>query len=196
MPSLAALNAQLIEIRKQLAQSPVFLMGRPLEAEQAEREQRRLEKIDEQLCVIKRELLSSASLIALQKKALPRSLERDQRWQVAQSLAQRGENVRAVFEQAEGLARWLSDLLKKNGIISPMQMAKELTDLFENFEKSAENMTAAREAIQHVTAGPAYIPVPGPSAGGIPELHPLVPPTTFAILAIRWFRKHRDAGRP
>ena len=195
MATLATLRAQLAEIRNQLTQSPVFSMGRPPEKEEAEREEQRLKRIDEQLQLIRRELISSASLIELQKRALPHKVSRDQRWQAAQSLAQRSENVRSVLEEAEGLARWLFDLLKKNGMMSPMQMGKELTDLLENFEKSAENISAAREAIQHVTAGPAYIPAPGPSASDVPQLHAVGPLITFAILAIRWWKKRRNVVR-
>jgi len=191
MATLTVMTARLGQIWNQLSQSPVVLTGRPQEAKQAEQEALRLEKMSEELRLITRDLKSSASLIELQKGALPRNLPRDQRWQAAQSLARRGENVQAALEKAEGLARWLHDLLKRNGIVSPMQMGKELTDLLENFEKTAENIAAAHEGIQQVTAGPAYLPAHSSPAGGVPAVHTLVPLVTFAYLATKWLAKKR-----
>lgn len=99
--------------------------------------------------------------------------------------------MQAALEKAEGLARWLSDLLKKNGLMSPMQMGKKLADLLENFEKTAENFAAAHEGIQQVTAGPAYLPAHGSPAGGVPAVHTLAPPVTFAYLATKWLARKR-----
>lgn len=91
MANLTVMSGRLEQIWKQLVQSPVVLTGRPQEAEQAEREAARLEKMSEELRLIIRELKSSGSLIEAQKSSLSRNTPRDQRWQAAQSLAQRGE---------------------------------------------------------------------------------------------------------
>ena len=63
--------------------------------------------------------------------------------------------------------------------------------VLENFEKTAENIAAAREGLQQVTGGPAYLPVHGSPAGGVPPVHALVPLVTFAYLATKWLAKKR-----
>src|SRR6185295_7526394 len=103
MADLSAIRANIAQIREQLFQSPVFIAGRPDSAAKAEKEAARLEKWSESLRIAIRDLKSSESLIRLRESEL-RTVPRDRRWSVEQSLKQLGENVRAVKQEAETLA--------------------------------------------------------------------------------------------
>ena len=177
MADLSLMRAHIAQISQQVLQSPVFQAGRPDSDDKAQQEAARLEKFAESLRLIVRDLNSSESLIRLRESEL-RTLPRDRRWSAEQSLKQLGENLRAVKQEAEALARLVRDLLDRNGLLNPAQKAKAVMDLINELEKTAGHELQAQIAqMQHPAIGP-------PSPGSI-SVAGIVPSIAFAYLAIK-----------
>lgn len=171
MADLSAMRGQLDRMRHDILTCSVSVAGRPDDATKATDEAIRLEGIAENLRIILRDLKSSENLLRVREAQL-RTAPPQQRYSAEQSSKQLAENVRAVSSEAKALAELVRDLLDRNGLLSPMQKAKDFIDLAGDLDK-----TCGHEA-QHLLAQLSYSKQPslGPaSAGG--------PPVSFSGLA-------------
>ena len=186
MASISVLKIRLMQIRQELAVSPVMMFGRSTQESEEKKQSARLEALSEQIRLIIRDLKSSANLIQLQQQTLRQNVPRDSRFPAAMSLKQKGEDVGAAQKEAADLMNVVMELLKKNGLGNPMQVAKDLSELLEKFEKSFGHEAGVKIAeIQQITKGPAYTQGHGPDSVAM-EPHQFVPLLAVTYLGLKW----------
>lgn len=189
MATTSALRIRLVQIRQELAVSPVMMFGRSNDDSEQEKQAARLDKLSDNLRVIIRDLKSSANLIQLQQQALWQNVPKQNRWSASASLKQQSEDIGGVLREAEGLLKVVFDLLRKNGLGNPMQVAHDLSDLMENFEKVFGHEAGVQIAeIQQISKGPSYVPGHGAEPLAM-EPHQLVPLLAVAYLGMKWLVK-------
>lgn len=128
MADLSTIRAQLAGLRQRIQASPVFVAGRPDSADKATEEANRLELIANTIQIIVRDLNSNEHLLRARESQL-RSVPHQHRYSAEQSLKQLAENVRALRNGAQALAELVRELLDRNGLLNPIQKAKDIIDL-------------------------------------------------------------------
>jgi hypothetical protein len=191
MATTSALKLRLVQIRQELAVSPVMMFGRSAQEGEDAKQGARLEQLGDHIRLIIRELKSSSNLLQLRQQALWQNVPKDKRWSASMSLKQQNADIGAVMKEAAGLLNVVMELLRKNGLGNPMQVAKDLSDLLENFEKVFGHEAGVKIAeIQHITQGPSY--VPGHGADPITmEPHQFVPLLAVIYLGLKWLARKR-----
>jgi hypothetical protein len=188
MADLSAICAQLIRIRQELNASQVFTSGRPDEAEKADQENVFLENIKRQLEVLIRELNSRQSSLQSRQKQLW-NVPLNQRYSAGQSLRQQSSNVEEAYRLAKILADTVRTLLDRNGLLNPVQKAKDIIELGEEIERTLHPemnplaSSALHTYIRPATADPAHL-----DAGGVSAL------IAFSLLAVSYFQKKKRKG--
>jgi len=190
MATITVIKMRLAQIRQELAVFPVALFGRSNNDAEVERQAARLDQLSGDIRGIIRDLKTRANLVGMQQQGLWSIPNREKRWQAASGLKQQGEDIGAAQKEAADLLDVVLNLLKKNGMENPMQAAKDLGDLLENFEKAFGHEAGVTIAeIQHLT-GPAY--VQGPAAEHLAlEPHQFVPMLALIYLGLKWLVKKR-----
>jgi hypothetical protein len=183
MASLQVMRGQLSAIQAQLRQ-PTFLKVWIDDGTEAQKMATQLAKIDEQLELILRDLRSSGHLARLQLDNI-RKTPPDRRWSAKQSADQRASDVEDLSASVDSLAAKVKDLLKKNGLITPMEAAKKTIDLIKDLEKHLPHHTKTNT--EQPWAYPVLRPV-GSDAGSA-QLESLVPILTFTYLAIKYLKQ-------
>jgi len=140
MSDLSGIRAQLARWHQQLLASHAFVAGRPDSDTKAAEEMNRLQQIAGGLEIILRDLKSSESSLRARENQL-RKIPLQQRFSAEQSLKQLTENVQAVRKEAQELADLVRDLLERNGLLNPVQKAKDLIDLAKDLDKVLGNQT-------------------------------------------------------
>lgn len=184
MANLTAMLRQLSVIRSTLVQMPVFSTGRPDSEGDTKKQAAQLDNISQQLQLILRDLKSSDHLAQLQVDKLMK-VPLDQRWSATHSVEQRKRDVADAISEAQKLADLVKDLLRRNGLISPIQAAKKTMDLIEDLEKHLPSHTKA------ITHQPSQTPVyttPGTGAGPL-QGESLVPLITLIYVAVRYWKE-------
>jgi len=182
MANLIAMRRQLSIIHSALVQLPVFSSGRPDSDESANKQAAQLDNIGQQLQLILRDLKSSDHLARLQFENL-RKVPLDQRWSAARSAEQKTRDVADAASEAQRLVDLVKDLLRRNGLLSPMQAAKKTMDLIEDLEKHLPSHT--NTGTLQPTSSPVYT---APSAGPL-QMESLVPLITLTYVAIRCLKE-------
>jgi hypothetical protein len=188
MASLFVIRGQLAAIRSQLLQMPVFSSGRPDSTDAAGKQAAQLEKIGDQLELILRDLKSSQHLALLQLDNI-RKVPPEHRFAAKQSAEQKSRDLADVAGEAEKLVTLVKDLLRRNGLISPIQAAKNTMDLIQDLEKHLPLHT--RTSTQQHTNVPTYT---SPDAG-LPHVESLVPLVTLVYVAIRYWKDKYSKGK-
>jgi hypothetical protein len=163
---------------------PAFLVGRPDDDDKAEKLAAQLGKIGEHLDLILRDLKSSAHLARVQLESI-RKVPLDRRFPAKQSAEQKSRDATELSATAENLAARVKELLKRNGLISPMQAGKKTIDLLQELEKYLSHHT--NTGVQQPADYPVYRPVEG--SGGLPAVESVVPLITFIYVAIKYWRQ-------
>jgi hypothetical protein len=173
-------------IKRQLNElSFALAFGRPQSELEADRIDERLEQIGEHLRIMMRNLRNSAHLLELQRQSVRKNVPRNERWSAAESVNQKMKNVSDAQQEAKQLADDVNELLRKNGLLNPPELAKEmLENVDEIFEREMGFHTSELQQIAH---GPV---VTGPHASLAED------PTVavmklgiFAYLGIKWLKK-------
>jgi hypothetical protein len=169
-------------IRSTIVQMPVFLTGRPDSDEDAQKQALQLDNIGRQLELILRDLKSSDHSAKLQVDNL-RKVPREQRWSAAHSAEQKKCDAAEATSEAQKLEDLVKDLLKRNGLISPIQAAKKTMDLIEDLEK---HLPSHMRTMTHQTSQmPVYTAQTG---AGTLQAESLVPLITLIYVAIRYWK--------
>jgi hypothetical protein len=184
MANLTAMRRQLAVIHSTLGQMPAFSMGRPDSDEDAKKQATQLDNIGQQLQLVLRDLKSRDQLAQLQVDTL-RKVPIDQRWSMTHSVEQKQRDVVDITSEAQKLADLVKDLLRRNGLISPIQAAKKTMELIEDLEKHLPSHTKT------ITHQPSQRPVyTGPEAGAGPlQAESLVPLITLIYVAVRYWKE-------
>jgi len=191
MASISALRNRLSQIRQELIVFPVMMFGRSTDESEVKKQTGRLESLSGDVRVIIRDLKSSTNLIQVQQEALRRNVPRENRWSTAMSLEQKGENISAAQREAAEVLDLVMELLRKNGLENPMQIAKEFSDLLENLEKTFGHEAGVKIAeIQHITGQPAYLQGHGMDPVAM-EPHQIVPMLAVIYLGLKWLARKR-----
>jgi len=162
---MSILRARLDRVRRELIDSPVFGSGRPDEANKADEEALRFERLADNVALILRELNSTASLLRLREQQLQK-VPLGQRYSAQQSIRQLSENVRLLRDDAQSLAELIRNLLDRNGVLNSVQKAKSILDLIEDLQKAAgHDADALASQTLHATKQDA---VYGAQTGGSP----------------------------
>jgi hypothetical protein len=180
------MRGQLARIRTELIQMPVFSTGRPDSDDKADKQAVQLEKIAEQLQLILRDLKSGGHFAQMQLNNI-KKVPQEHRWSAKQAAEQKSRNMAALSADAEALAELVRDLLKRNGLLDPIQTAKKTMDLFKELESHLPLHTHSS------TQQPSKVPVfSGLDDGGAPHVESLVPLVTLIYVAIKYWReKHK-----
>ena len=187
MSQLNLMRGQLSVIRSQLTRIPIFTHGRPDDDAEAKRLDTELQGIADRLRLILRDLSSMENLARVQAESA-RKLPPDQRWQANDRFKQKSGDIDEVSKEAQQLAALVKTLLERNGMLSPMQVGKDVMDLIQEFEKHLSQHGEAG-TLQH-TDRPAVSPMQGQA----PAFESIVPLLTFAYVAIRYW-KNKSAGK-
>jgi hypothetical protein len=191
MADISAMRGQLVRLRQDLFLSPVFVAGRPDDADKVQEEWKRLGRIADSVKLIIRELNSAENLLLARESQL-RKVPPAQRYSAEQSLKQLAENVRTLREEAQSLADLARDLLDRNGLLNPLQKAQSLMELAGNLEKGAgqEAQVLVAQAIQ-AAKQPAYVL---PSNPGSPlTISGVTGLVAFVYIAIKVLQKKLES---
>jgi hypothetical protein len=161
MAEISAIRGQLARLRQEILTSSVFVAGRPDSAAKVTEEANRLERVASALQIILRDLHSTENLLRLRESQL-RKVPHSQRYSAEQSLKQLAENVRTLGSDAKALADLIRDLLDRNGLLNPMQKAKDFIDLAGDLDKIAGHdeqhlLAQVLQASKQPSLGPASL---------------------------------------
>jgi hypothetical protein len=188
MASVGVIRAQLSSIRAQLLQMRVFAAGRAEEDDKADAEEAQLERVAGQLQLILRDLKTSSHLVQLQLENI-RKVPFDNRWSAKQRADQKSRDIADLYAEAKALAELVKDLLRRNGLISPMQAGKEAIELIKDLEEHLPIHTRASIEI------PTNYPVFTRPAHESPHVESLVPLVTLAYLMIKYWKERRSSKK-
>jgi hypothetical protein len=186
MADLSAIRGQLARLRQEILTCSVFMAGRPNDATKAAEEASRLERIATNLQIILRDLQSGENLLRVRESQL-HQVPQQQRYSAQQSLNQMAENVRALSSDAKILAELVRDLLDRNGLLNPMQKAKDFLDLAGDLDKicghEAQHLLSQVRYSKQPSLGPA-------SVGGSPlSLSGVMGLFAFMYVAVKVLQK-------
>ncbi len=177
------MREHLFSIESKLHEMPVFATGRPADDDKADEQEAQLGMIEEQLKLISRDLNSSAHLAELLIKNA-RKTPLECRWSVRESAGQRSRNVGLLIAQAERLSALVRDLLKKNGLLSPMQVGKDLIELIEELQTQLHSHT--KTSYEQPSKQVAISKQVDARELHLESIGPLI---TFAIVGIKYWKK-------
>jgi hypothetical protein len=161
---------------------PVFSSGRPDSDQKADQQAAQLEKIAEQLQLILRDLKSDSHFAQMQLNNI-KKVPQEHRWSAKQAAEQKARDVAALSAAADDLAELVRDLLRRNGLLTPIQTAKKTMDLFKDLESHLPLHT-------HSSTQPSKVPVfSGSTDEGAPHVESLVPLVTLIYVAIKYWRE-------
>ncbi len=180
MADLNIVATSLQQMRQRLVPlMDALIKGAPEEVRERNLRLVELERIDDKLRIIIRNLQNEEHLLRLMQGNLGK-IPRDKRWQANQSLDQRQKNLQNARQQAADLAEVVRQLMEKNGLLSGAQMGMKLKDLMENLEKSAEQGHAIQQIMSEL--GVPAITTPQTEA---PTVSSLMPVLIFVLYGIR-----------
>jgi hypothetical protein len=185
MVELNVVTTRLQLMRQQiLPLMDALLKGAPEEVQERNLRVAELERIGDNLRLIVRDIQSEQNRLQAMQRNLG-NIPRDNRWSANKSLDQQQRNLQNARKQAEDLAEAIRQLMQKNGFLSPIQMTMKFQELFENFERSAEQGQAIHLIMSEL--GMPSISLPQTEQTSVSSL---IPAIVFIIYGVR-----RIAGR-
>lgn len=157
MPTFFAIQTQLSLIKSQIIQLSEFSAGRPESDDEADKDLTTLDRIDQQLALILRDLKSADHLARIQLDNIHK-LPPDQRFSAKQSFEQKSRDAAKLSAEAESLKSLVLDLLTKNGLLTPVQAAQKTMDLIKDLQEHLP--LHAKMQTQQNVGYPAYQPPP------------------------------------
>ena len=192
MADLSVIRGRLGQIRQELTISPAFTFGPPDDAAKATGEINRLERLRENLDLIIRDLGSHESALQARVSQL-KNVPRDQRYTAEQSLKQLELNVQSVQQEAQSLAEFARDLLVRNGLLNPMQKAKDFLELANELDKFVGPQAHSEIAHALQMAKPMTIGMP-PAGGSTWSMGGIAGLLAFVYVAIKALQKRMQAS--
>ncbi|HEX4809000.1 MAG TPA: hypothetical protein VH325_08725 [Bryobacteraceae bacterium] len=168
---------------------PVFSSGRPDSDEKADKQAAQLEKIADQLQLILRDLKSGSHFAQMQLNNI-KKVPQEHRWSAKQAAEQKSRDLATLSADAEDLAELVRDLLRRNGLLTPIQTAKRTMDLFKDLESHLPLHT--HTSTQQPSRVPMFSGSDDPSAAHVESLVPLV---TLIYVAIKYWREKYKKGQ-
>lgn len=142
MSNIMTLKAQIARIRSRISAVPTFATGRPADDLEAERCERALQQIGDEIGLVLRELKQKANIANMIANSIS-GLPADAKFRAQQSAKDRNKEVDEVFEECKQLQKDIEKLITTNSQMSLLQIGRTAIEQITSTKESYEGLTAA-----------------------------------------------------